>query len=246
MEKVNKHNYEAFFLDYLEGSLSVEQEADLLAFLKTHPNLRSELESMMEMSLEDLKLQSVPHVLEGKKELQQVADLDELIIASVEGLLSAEEEMDLQNRVKKENAHQIYNTFRSAKLEADLSQTYSNRDSLKQLTAEAVQFLASLSADEKKQLAVYRKSFLQSDVMVQYPDKEQLKRKDTVVIPLFYRYASAAAAIILLVGLFFFNQNTINQNTLPLAGTDSMEKADPKMSVSQLADKAGKEERLPG
>ena len=259
MEKVNKNNYEAFFLDYLEGSLPETQEADLLAFLEAHPNLRAELESMMDVDLKDLRLQSKPVELDIKSTLQQEVDLEELIIASVEGLLDAEEEMDLQKRIKKENAQQVYAAYCSAKLKADLSQTFVNRDKLKQLAAEAVgekdalmiafvqgeltphtadQFLASLTADEQKHLAIYRKAFLQADVAIQYPNKGELKRKDSVVIPLFYRYASAAAAIILLVGLYFFNQDNANQQSSFMASADSLEKTDPKLPVNQLADKS--------
>ena len=29
MEKIGTHNYEAFFLDYVEGNLSIEQEQEL-------------------------------------------------------------------------------------------------------------------------------------------------------------------------------------------------------------------------
>jgi hypothetical protein len=43
---INKSNYEAYFLDYLEGRLSAPDAEDLFAFLLAHPTLADELEDM--------------------------------------------------------------------------------------------------------------------------------------------------------------------------------------------------------
>ena len=45
---INKFNYEAFALDYLEGNLTAEMAAEMERFLKTHPAIESELSGMME------------------------------------------------------------------------------------------------------------------------------------------------------------------------------------------------------
>lgn len=45
---INKFNYEAYALDYLEGNLSPEMAAEMERFLKTHPAIESELSGMME------------------------------------------------------------------------------------------------------------------------------------------------------------------------------------------------------
>jgi len=45
---INKFNYEAFALDYLEGNLSPEMVEEMEFFLKTHPAIESELSGMME------------------------------------------------------------------------------------------------------------------------------------------------------------------------------------------------------
>ncbi len=45
---INKFNYEAFALDYLEGSLSPEMVEEMELFLKTHPAIESELSGMMD------------------------------------------------------------------------------------------------------------------------------------------------------------------------------------------------------
>jgi len=46
---INKFNYEAFALDYLEGKLSVELTEEMERFLATHPAIEAELSGMMEV-----------------------------------------------------------------------------------------------------------------------------------------------------------------------------------------------------
>jgi len=46
---INKFNYEAFALDYLEGNLSPEMVEEMELFLKAHPAIESELSGMMEL-----------------------------------------------------------------------------------------------------------------------------------------------------------------------------------------------------
>ena len=46
---INKFNYEAFALDYLEGNLSVELTEEMERFLRTHPAIEAELSGMMEV-----------------------------------------------------------------------------------------------------------------------------------------------------------------------------------------------------
>ncbi|MFK7979263.1 MAG: hypothetical protein AB8G86_04735 [Saprospiraceae bacterium] len=45
---INKFNYEAFALDYLEGNLAPAMVEEMESFLKTHPAIESELSGMME------------------------------------------------------------------------------------------------------------------------------------------------------------------------------------------------------
>ncbi len=51
MEPINQHNYEAYFLDYFEGSLPAEEVAELMLFLEKHPSLKEEFESFENISL---------------------------------------------------------------------------------------------------------------------------------------------------------------------------------------------------
>ncbi|PID93913.1 MAG: hypothetical protein CSA95_05460 [Bacteroidetes bacterium] len=46
---IHRNNYEAWFLDYLEGNLSADQKSELLLFLEEHPDLREEFDSMIDL-----------------------------------------------------------------------------------------------------------------------------------------------------------------------------------------------------
>lgn len=62
---INRSNYEAYFLDFVEGNLSAEQEEVLHRFLRFNPDLASELESFTQHIIEPEKI-SFP----GKKSLR--------------------------------------------------------------------------------------------------------------------------------------------------------------------------------
>ena len=46
IKKINIFNYEAYYLDYLEGNISEEDAAVLLDFLDKHPELKMEDEEL--------------------------------------------------------------------------------------------------------------------------------------------------------------------------------------------------------
>lgn len=91
MEKINRNNYEAYFMDYLEGNLNSRQEDDLRVFLKNNPDLKQELDEFKNIPLieEDILY---PNKDALKKQLtiseQGYTIFDELSIASLEGELS--------------------------------------------------------------------------------------------------------------------------------------------------------------
>ncbi|WP_430816974.1 hypothetical protein [Carboxylicivirga sp. RSCT41] len=111
--KINKSNYEAYLLDYLEGSISAQDREALLLFFELHPELKSELDTDI-----SLGLNSQEQLAFGFKEqlLKHDADIYELPVSEYlyikkqeDGLSKAEEtellvaEPDEQQR-KKESA----------------------------------------------------------------------------------------------------------------------------------------------
>jgi hypothetical protein len=100
MEKISIFNYEAFYLDHLEGNLNAEDTALLLAFLEEHPELKVEDDDFPMLEEEGLQLDA-----QFKSDLKQIAfnettitteNIEKFMIAEAEGLLSNQKikEMD--------------------------------------------------------------------------------------------------------------------------------------------------------
>ena len=44
--KIDRNNYEQYFIDYLDGRMDTDREKILLSFLKFNPDLKKELDGM--------------------------------------------------------------------------------------------------------------------------------------------------------------------------------------------------------
>lgn len=67
----------------------------------------------------------------------------------------------------------------------------------------------SVDAEMKNNYSLFKQTKLVADTTIVFENKEELKRKERKVIPLFY-YVAAAASIAFLIGLFFMYNNTKN------------------------------------
>lgn len=133
MQKINLHNYEAYFLDYLEGRLSAEEIHDLNLFLEQNPDKKEELD----LNLDVLVLEPTTSVFESKSDLK-IADaklnstnVDEWMIASVENQLSIQEQLELNEFVKLHSLENTFAAFKSTILKADLTEVFPNKKKLK-------------------------------------------------------------------------------------------------------------------
>lgn len=121
MRKPDIHTYESWFLDFLEGNLSREEQVLLQEFLESHPLLAGELE---EMSTEPLAAepQTYPH---SDKLLKSVDDLkgeafDDYCIAAMEGDLDPEEQQAfLQSLNENNQKEQIFRQYQHTRLTAE-------------------------------------------------------------------------------------------------------------------------------
>jgi hypothetical protein len=97
MSLINKNNYEAFLLDYMEQNLSADMLAELMLFFEQNPDLKHELEELGEVALpiEDI-------VFEGKDDLKKEV-LENLMIAEIEGLNSVVQSKELQEAIEEDN-----------------------------------------------------------------------------------------------------------------------------------------------
>ncbi|HKJ42208.1 MAG TPA: hypothetical protein VKA27_08935 [Sunxiuqinia sp.] len=93
MMKINRKNYEIYFLDYLDGNLPGDQIDDFLDFLKNNPDLHEELKAVSSFN----KLSPGGAVFQKKETLLKdgrsgVSDFDYQAVAYLEGDLEEDDE----------------------------------------------------------------------------------------------------------------------------------------------------------
>lgn len=101
---ITLENYEAFYLDYLEGNLSDADRAAFEKFLAEHPELQLEDELLPEFTLVDeVTMLSSVEKMALKRDYDDTAILPEnlegLLIADSEGLLSDQKKKALEARI---------------------------------------------------------------------------------------------------------------------------------------------------
>ena len=136
MEHISIFNYEAFYLDFLEGNWNEEETALFLAFMEAHPELKLEDESLVSVEVETFNLDP-----QFKTNLKQVSFVDtpitlsnveQFLIAETEGQLSSEKLAELKTFVAANSSlHQTQKLYAAAHLKADLSIVYADKASLK-------------------------------------------------------------------------------------------------------------------
>lgn len=231
MENINLNNYEAYFLDYLEGNLSLEATGDLLLFLEAHPELKEELE----IDLDELRLSVSEAHLPSKDLLKRdefdlsIESIDELIVADLEGDLSAKQHDELMSFIALHQLEDVYQTHRKVKLIPSQEEKISSELLLSSLTIEAstiddvliARTEGLLTSFEDKlvdtyvaehslqaKLKAYQATYLHADITEVFEDKASLKQRGGVVVPLYARIAMGAAAVIAVIFMLQTNEVT--------------------------------------
>jgi len=99
MDRIDKNNYEAFMLDYLEGTISPQDKTQLLLFLEQYPELKEDLDTDISLSLQepvnnhkcDFKIQLKKHPADE----YELSVQDYLCIKHFEEGLTKEEDAEL-------------------------------------------------------------------------------------------------------------------------------------------------------
>lgn len=148
MNKIHIDNYEAYYLDYLEGNLSPSDEKLFLAFLNQHPELEldGDLVYLDDSSQINFPLKESLLVFD-ETEIINESNLDGFMIASVENELSAQKNEELQNFISKN--HHVQNdfqTYQKTKLKPDLSVVYPHKTSLQKNKTVPIYSLFSIVA----------------------------------------------------------------------------------------------------
>ncbi|TNE56233.1 MAG: hypothetical protein EP338_01295 [Bacteroidetes bacterium] len=139
MKKVNTHinldNYEAFYLDYLEGQLGRQEQSLLFEFLEQHPHLKMEDEQLPSLDEERAVLsdrfKSGLRVFDETEVITQ-ENAEDFMVASVEHLLSNEKQQELEQFVQNHSgASRHMNLYQATKLRVDPSIHFPDKAQLK-------------------------------------------------------------------------------------------------------------------
>lgn len=134
-ELINISNYEAFYLDYLEGTLDAVTEGALLEFLEKNPELKidEDLPSLVPSSLSDLDSDFKASLLMYDEQAIVTEENAELfMIAQVEGIILPEKEKELKQVIASHAELQKDLTYyQLTKLSAEQSILFEGKDELK-------------------------------------------------------------------------------------------------------------------
>ncbi len=123
--KITRSNYEAYFLDFIDGTLSMDMIDDFLDFLKKNPDLEEEIKLVSKM-----KLTPEPSVFEGKghllkKEVSFSEEFDYRSVALIEGDMPQEEkEVFLQELQQDPVKQRSFLLMKKVRLTSDPSITF--------------------------------------------------------------------------------------------------------------------------
>ncbi|RLD59670.1 MAG: hypothetical protein DRJ05_06070 [Bacteroidetes bacterium] len=137
--KINKENYEAYFLDYYEKSLNTQQVAELMVFLEENPALKGGFEDFdLEITLDfdnDLRFNEKESL--KKTGLISFGGIDEInyeqtMLAELDGELSEKGSIDLKGFLSVNPKLKLeYNLLKSTFLVPDEKVVFDNKEELK-------------------------------------------------------------------------------------------------------------------
>lgn len=232
---INKNNYESWFLDYHEGTLPAEQVAELFLFLEQHPELQEEFDAFENIKLTDDRTDVFPAKDFFKKNVVDESNVQQFLIAEIEGNLNADEQQALNDFITANSQFEKDRLLYAKTKLADEAVIFPDKAILKKITIDEVNaqqlLIAELECDinpaEQKQLneivaahpeleqdrMLYSKTKLTADTYVKYPNKGELKKTVSLFGNRSLIYTiSIAASILLFLGIYFYANQEINPN----------------------------------
>ena len=122
MTRINRNNIEELWQRFLDCQLSETEEAELMAYLESNPDVMAMLENS---DVEDAKFE--------KKEMRSVESITErLLIEKVEGVISEEDERYIDTKIKtNQNVNKSYEAYKLTIQKPDMNVHYPDKDGLK-------------------------------------------------------------------------------------------------------------------
>ena len=138
--KINKTNYEIFFIDFLDENLKKEDLKDFNNFLLENPYLAKELEKLKQnkpifKAEENIKFEQkniLKKSLKIEKKIFSEENFEKFCIAKMEKDLTVKEEKEFDNYIaKNKTQNKIFSIFLSTKLIPDKNIIFNNKKNLK-------------------------------------------------------------------------------------------------------------------
>jgi len=92
--EINQHNYEHYFLMYIDNELSATEMAEVSDFIMQHPNYANKLQE-----LQQLKISPDTLIYENKFSLYKLSEQDEQCIAYLENEMTKEEKESFESEI---------------------------------------------------------------------------------------------------------------------------------------------------
>ncbi|MES2380500.1 MAG: hypothetical protein V4538_05620 [Bacteroidota bacterium] len=139
--EINKDNYEAILIDYLDGNLNKQEEAMLLLFLENNPAINEEFSLLKEanLSIPEEPLFSFNKETLKKPTQIKVNEYHNAIISHIEGNLTQKEELQLLHDIEAyPELKKEYNLFTKTKLDLADKLIFQDKESLKKKSARII------------------------------------------------------------------------------------------------------------
>jgi len=144
--KINIENYEAFLLDLAEGRLSFADEQALIHFLAKHPELEADLDELPILGKEQISLEENFKSNLLRNQSSGLSEKDHLMIAAIEGELSAEEQLDLDQLLHSdEEAQKDFAYYQKTRIKAE-KVSFPLKDQLVKRESRVIPLWASISS----------------------------------------------------------------------------------------------------
>lgn len=142
-KNINILNYDNYWNDYLEGQLSESLEQELFLFLDDNPVLYDKL-----VDDDNLKLDTPEISFDNKESLYAENQVDNLLIAKLEGVISEENDKLITEKINTDKAIQKdYELYKKTRLYADTNIKFPNKSKLKkQITIPLFARITSIAA----------------------------------------------------------------------------------------------------
>ncbi len=119
--KINRNNYEPYFIDYLEGNLDEKLVDDFLEFLQKNPDLKSELSLFDTVNIEPEEVTFTKKEILFKEKYDKESEFNQAAIAQMEGDMQEAEKRKFEEYIQTHPEKQVeVARFQATRLIPDL------------------------------------------------------------------------------------------------------------------------------